>query len=258
MRSRQRADTSAATEMLALDQEAQIRQYRVRYQEATQAFVADPHVANNSLLRRLQEFHAAGVDYFNAFERSIPANSLLCADRDAAWYTHKGETAANLLETITYHFRVVKHKAEQAGQRPSDFWPSPTAYAATQRIAMRVVPGQASKLRESFAALGLPVYGFDHSETEKPLMPTWQKIAGVSFGIVFVIVLLYLAIWFPEPTSFQVLVFRAVLALAAGACTTMLTGFLNVESRGKWWTIRAGAGLAVFVVIYMLNPPALV
>ncbi len=258
MRSPQSEDDAKAPGQLALEQEAQIQHHRARYKEVMQAFLNDPNPDATALRSRLQEIHGAGVDYFNAFERSIPTSSLLRADDDPAWYSGKGETAANVLGTIVLHFRTVKQKAEQATLSSSDFWPSPTAYAAMQRIVRHVVPEQADNLRGQFASLGLPTYGFDHAEMEKPRMPTWQKIIGVCFGIVFVIVLLCLALWVPKPTSFQVFVFRAVLALAAGACATMLTGFLNVEGRGKRWTIRAGAGLAVFVIVYMMNPPALV
>jgi len=78
-----------------------------------------------------------------------------------------------------------------------------------------------------------------------------EKLAAFAFGVLFVIVLLVLAIWFKEPTPFQYLVFRVVLALAAAGVAAMIPGFLEVRlGRG----VRAGGALAVFVIVYFYDP----
>ena len=81
-----------------------------------------------------------------------------------------------------------------------------------------------------------------------------RKTAFV-FGVSFVIVLLALAIAFPDPTPFRYVVFRIVLSLAAAGVAAMVPGFLEVTVPG--W-IRASGALGVFVVIYFYNPAALV
>lgn len=242
----------------ALEQENKLARLRARYREVMERFVDAGDAGDDVFRSQFHEFHRAGVAFFNAFEDSIAVDSLLGADHDSTWYSGKAESASNVLGTIVLHFRVVKEKAGRAGRSPSDFWPSPTAYAAMQRIVKRVVRQQADTLRKDFLSLGLPTYGFDHDEKEKRRMAKWQKITGVCFGIAFVVVLLILAVVVPTPTAQQFFVFRTVLALAAGACAAMLTGFLNVEGRIKSLSIRAGAGLAVFVIVYVVNPPALV
>ncbi len=81
-----------------------------------------------------------------------------------------------------------------------------------------------------------------------------QQITAFTFGVIFVTALLVLAVKFPEPTSFQYMVFRIVLALAAGGVGAMIPGFLKVEVKPG---IRAGGALAVFVIVFFFNPAKL-
>ena len=83
----------------------------------------------------------------------------------------------------------------------------------------------------------------------------WQQIAIFAFGVVFVSVLLWLAYLNPYPTPYQYTVSRIILALAASAVATLLTGFLQVDipAIGK-----AGGALAVFLIVYFYSPAALV
>ena len=82
-----------------------------------------------------------------------------------------------------------------------------------------------------------------------------QRWAAFLFGVLFVVVLLSLAIRFPNPTAFQYTIFRSVLALAAAGVAAMIPGFIAL-SFSKW--LRAGGALAVFAVVYFYNPAALV
>jgi len=81
-----------------------------------------------------------------------------------------------------------------------------------------------------------------------------ERFLAFGFGIIFVVVLLILAIKFPNPTPFQYTVFRIVLALAAGGVAGMIPGFLTIEI-SKW--LRAGGALAVFVIVYFYSPAGL-
>src|SRR2546430_2050491 len=81
-----------------------------------------------------------------------------------------------------------------------------------------------------------------------------ERYVAFTFGVVFVIVLLLLAIKYPLPTPFQYNVFRIVLALAAGGVAGMIPGFLTVTV-STW--LRAGGALAVFVVVYFYSPAKL-
>ncbi len=83
---------------------------------------------------------------------------------------------------------------------------------------------------------------------------TQQRFAFL-FGIAFLVVMVVIAIRFPNPTAFQYTIFRTVLSLAAAGVAAMIPGFITV-SVSRW--IRAGGALAVFAVVYFYNPAALV
>ena len=82
-----------------------------------------------------------------------------------------------------------------------------------------------------------------------------EKVAVFIFGIVFVIVMFIIAIFFPHPSDFQIFVFRVILALAAAGVGAIIPGFILVKVSNY---VRAGGALALFVLIYLFNPPSLV
>jgi len=81
-----------------------------------------------------------------------------------------------------------------------------------------------------------------------------ERYAAFAFGVAFVVVLLLLAVRYPNPTPFQYTVFRIVLALAAGGVAAMIPGFLTLAVSNR---IRASGALAVFVVVYFYSPAEL-
>jgi hypothetical protein len=84
---------------------------------------------------------------------------------------------------------------------------------------------------------------------------TTERYLAFFFGVVFIVVLIVLAIFFPNPSPFQYTVFRIVLSLAAAGTATMIPGFLEVNLSNR---IRAAGALGVFVVVFWFNPAALV
>ena len=88
-----------------------------------------------------------------------------------------------------------------------------------------------------------------------PWTERWETLAAGAIGIVFLSLLLSIAIFIPNPTEFQLFVFRIVLALAAGAFGALIPGFIEVEFK-NW--LRAGGALALFAIVFFLNPPALI
>lgn len=86
-----------------------------------------------------------------------------------------------------------------------------------------------------------------------------QQFLAFVFGIVFIVILLVLAIIFPNPTPFQNLVFRVVLSLAAAGVGAMIPGFITVDmSLRTRIGISAAGAFSVFLIIYLLNPAQLV
>ena len=92
----------------------------------------------------------------------------------------------------------------------------------------------------------------EHASGQK-LQP-WQ-IATV--GTLFIGVMIVIALLVKNPTPFQYQVFRVVLALAASGVAGALPGYLEIESKILKNSIRAGGALAVFWIVYSINPPEL-
>ena len=74
------------------------------------------------------------------------------------------------------------------------------------------------------------------------------------FGLGFLVTRLVLAIRFPHPSKDQEAVFRTVLSLAAAGIAASIPGLMRFESQVAATTISATGALAVFALVYLLNP----
>lgn len=81
-----------------------------------------------------------------------------------------------------------------------------------------------------------------------------ERKLAVIFGIVSLVLLGVVAIFFPCPTTFQYMTFRILISLGMGAATMMLTGSLSFNNP----FVKATGALAVFAVVYFFNPAELV
>lgn len=76
-----------------------------------------------------------------------------------------------------------------------------------------------------------------------------------AFGCVFVAVVLALAFMGNSLDDRRFEILRIVLALAGGGVGGVIPGFLDVNMKaGTKWALRAGGGLAVFIVLYFWSP----
>ena len=87
-----------------------------------------------------------------------------------------------------------------------------------------------------------------------PKQQNWEKPVIVALGVSFLITMIVLAIWYPEPSNFQYNIFRTILAIMIAAVAAIIPGFLDVKL-GGW--LRAGGALAVFVIVYFFSPASL-
>jgi hypothetical protein len=77
-----------------------------------------------------------------------------------------------------------------------------------------------------------------------------DKLLAFIFGIVFVAVLLLVAVFDRNPPPFSEFIYRVILALAAAGVGAVIPGMLDVKS--SW--VRASGALALFVIVYRINP----
>ena len=95
----------------------------------------------------------------------------------------------------------------------------------------------------------------ENADRDRTLSKRTQRLFAFSFGVVFLVVLIVLAIFFPNLTQFQYTVFRVVLALASAGAAAMFPGFIQVKVPG--W-LRAGGALAAFAMVFFYNLASLV
>lgn len=85
-----------------------------------------------------------------------------------------------------------------------------------------------------------------------------EKIAVFVFGVVFLIAIIILTVWIPEPTPAQWFAFRLALALAAAGIGALLPGLMRLDiPLPLQGGIRAGGALALFSSVWFVNPATL-
>jgi hypothetical protein len=79
---------------------------------------------------------------------------------------------------------------------------------------------------------------------------TIDQLLAFVFGALFVLVLLAIAIVFPNPQGLLPTAFRIILALAAAGVGAVIPGLLNIRIQtGNQLFIRAAGALALFVLV---------
>lgn len=84
----------------------------------------------------------------------------------------------------------------------------------------------------------------------------WRRWC-ITIGILMMLVSLGLSVLVPVQTNMLYVANRAFLALGGGLGAGGVLGFLDVDIKVLNHAIRAGGGLAVFVLLFLVNPPAL-
>ena len=82
-----------------------------------------------------------------------------------------------------------------------------------------------------------------------------MEIVFLSLGVVIIITSLVMAIKVPQPTVFQLWVFRVVTALGASFLGAVIPGFIELDGSIGEVVIRASGAMALFLVVYLVNPP---
>lgn len=81
------------------------------------------------------------------------------------------------------------------------------------------------------------------------------EIVLLSLGILLIGVGLVLALIRPNPTPFQLWAFRVVMSLGAACLGSILPGFVELDGKLGELVIRAGGAIALFLLLYLVNPP---
>lgn len=209
-------------------------------------------------LEELLTCQQLGTEYFNYVESFVGTSGLLGAHANGKWVTGFAETCHSVLgAVITHHNFLNSHSGVLKGLLVK---PDMNSYANMQRMTKEYLQKETWKtLERQYRASSLPVAGFEMKEAnDLKETPKWQLITGLVIGLVLALAILVLVVFIPNPTPSQFFVFRGLFAISLAAVAAIIPGLLNVESRFNRFSVKATGAIAVFVLVWMLNPPALI
>lgn len=198
-----------------------------------------------------------GTKYFNFIENFVGNSGLLGAHANGKWVSGFAETCHSVLTAFVAHINFLQSYSGILKDALAK--PSTSAYANMQRMTKEYMPKEQWKqLKNTFIENSLPIVGFQHSgANDLKETPKWQLITGLIIGVVFALIILIAVVFIPEPKPAQFFIFRGVFAISLAAIAAIIPGLLNVESRFNKFSIKATGAIAVFVIVWLLNPPAL-
>jgi hypothetical protein len=199
-----------------------------------------------------------GAKYFNFIENFVGTSGLLGAHANGKWVTGFAETCHSVLKAFVVHVNFLRsHSDKLAGALEQ---PDASAYANMQRMIKEYLPEvQWKRIEGLFKENALPIAGFEYAGVhDLNETPKWQLVTGLAIGALFALLILLLVIFIPSPTPTQFFIFRGVFSVSVAAIAAIIPGLLNVESRFQKFSIRATGAIAVFIILWLLNPPALI
>ncbi|ELU3246161.1 hypothetical protein SJ809_003859 [Salmonella enterica] len=245
-------------EQAVIDAEAKIALLKQKYVSHMTPIVLRLQSKGADLsLSELLQCQQLGADYFNFVESFVGSSGLLGAHVNGKWVTGFAENCHSVLMAIIVHHNFLRSHSEVLGTSLNR--PDENAYANMQRMTKEYLQNESwKKLEGLFAINNLPTSGFKY-EGAKDLKetPRWQLVTGLCVGLVFSLIILALVVIIPNPTPVQIFTFRGLIAISLAAIAAIIPGLLNVETRFQRFSVRATGAIAVFVLIWLINPPSL-
>ncbi|WLG46423.1 hypothetical protein [Pseudomonas sp. FP1740] len=202
-----------------------------------------------------------GNAYFNALENFVANSGLLSAHLNGKWVTNLAETCHTALVSYYTHITFLRSHSDCLGDAYTE--PDKHAMAGMQRMVKEYLePETFEALFKKFSDAKLPIQGFTvkaHEDVKK--ISTAQLISCTVLGVVIMAISIGLSLYAPNPTPYQTFVFRTVLAVGLSMLIAGVPGFINVKFKasglGQYFKAVAGGAIAVFLVIYLVNPAEL-
>ncbi len=77
----------------------------------------------------------------------------------------------------------------------------------------------------------------------------------LALGIVIIAIIIVISLKIPNPTKSQFWIWRVITSLGAACIGAVIPGFVEIDGSINEIVVRAGGALALFLVVYLLNPP---
>lgn len=235
--------------------ENKLKELRKSYQDYLKKCVLSNKLDTEDVLT-IQEL---GNDYFNYAEQFVGNSGLLGAHVNGKWVTGFAESCHSILEEYVEHFKLLRSKKRDF-LILENIEPNVNAFANMQRMVVEYLPNQQVKeLKNKFIENKLPISGFLYKGAEDVNKSgQWKDIVGAIIGILGMFLIVYAVIKIPEPSTKQFFIFRGLFALCAAMLVILIPGALNVRASWNKASVKATGAIAVFIIIWMVNPPALI
>lgn len=205
------------------------------------------------------ECQRLGNSYFNHYENYVASSDLLGAHETGNWITNFAENCHTVLKSYLLHIEMLRHHASYLPK--INIEPGNAAMAGMQRmVKVYCTKDECTELFKNFRDSKLPTKGFTvaaHANKEK--LPTWQIFLCSAIGLLILIGMAAIAIFFPNPTEFQGFIFRGIFALGLSSLIVSVPGFMSMKVRisslGQLFKLVAGGSVVVFFVVWLINPP---
>jgi uncharacterized PurR-regulated membrane protein YhhQ (DUF165 family) len=246
-------------EQSVITAESEIEELKQKYMaHLTPVVVRIQKDGEEPTLQELLTCQQLGAQYFNFIENFVGNSGLLGAHANGKWISGFAETCHSTLSAFIVHVNFLRSYSNELKGALEQ--PNANAYANMQRMTKEYLSKeQWQQLENSFIDNSLPTTGFKFAgANDLKETPKWQLITGLIVGVVFAFLILVAVIFIPNPTSTQFFIFRGVFAISLAAIAAIIPGLLNVESRFQKFSIKATGAIAVFVIVWLLNPPALI
>lgn len=231
--------------------EDQMESKKQESMDSLQAFLQNPNSREALIL-----YVRKGTAYFNSGESLARESLHLDIIKNKNRLVDIAETCHTVLGTFLKHNDALRELLPLFDLEPLVH--DKTTFSSMQRmVAHHGDEYLCQDLRHKFVQMNLPTHGFDNPGEVTMKHENWKLIVGLLLGVFFAVIVLALALFIPDPTRWQIFVFRGVFALSLSAITAIIPGLLEVNAKWQQVNIRAGGAIAVFVIVWAVNPPAL-
>jgi len=193
----------------------------------------------------------------NMLDSIVTKSSLLECYRHESWMNALIDSSIDMLEDIIIFYKYIYILSNKHKVNKNKFHPSNSFATNIQRIVAINRADVLSSIQQRFVQLRLPIGGFTNRMFDLRRLTTIEKLIMVIFVLVAATTIIVVAARFPNPSSFQYLVFRILLSSYAGIFGFILPGTIKIEGKYNGFAIRASGAVSLFILVYLCNPPIL-
>lgn len=215
----------------------------------------------------------SGREFFNYLEQCCAESNSDEEMRKNAWNQWLAETCYDTLKLLVIHYQTYREDTNN-----HDATPSETAYAAMQRMVKSYSPRK--KTKEIITLLrknNLPTYGFDINAKVDSMKILLSILVIISSAIIFIsayffsaqipiplviglclfVVVFISCLYIKKPSGMQYFILRTSFSACIPGLLVSYPGFVEVTFKQLGFEISAIGLLAIFIVIYKMNPAKL-